>query len=179
MGYRIDVHPAPTPNSFETGVPYVMAIRRDVLFQVGGFNPDLVGDFFLGDGETGLNRKLWERGMVVGYVPEAIIYHHIPPQKMTVKFFRRRMANEGAADVYMRFHHGIPRWFRLCKDAAGIAFRNGKPWIADLFLKGRTDARSLRTQLHAARTQSQLKYVIRLMLNKDLRKLVLKKDWLS
>src|SRR6266516_3835456 len=130
MGYRIDVHPAPTPNSFETGVPYVMAIRRDVLFQVGGFNPDLVGDFFLGDGATGLNRKLWERGMVVGYVPEAIIYHHIPPQKMTVKFFRRRMANEGAADVYMRFH-------------------NGKPWIADLFLKGKTDARSLRTQLHA------------------------------
>ena len=168
MGYRIDVHPAPTPNSFETGLPYVMAIRRDVLFQVGGFNPDLVGDFFLGDGETGVNRKLWERGMVVGYVPEAIIYHHIPPQKMTVKFFRRRMANEGAADVYTRFHHGIPRWFRLCKHAAGIAFRNGKPWIADLFLKGKTDARSLRTQLHAARTPSQLKYVIRLMLNKDL-----------
>ena len=75
-------------------------------------------DFFLGDGEIGLNHKLWERGMLVGYVPEAIIYHHIPPQKMTVKYFRHRMASEGATDVYMRFHYGIPRWFRLWKHAA-------------------------------------------------------------
>ncbi len=156
-----------------------MAIRRDVFFQLGGFNPDQVGAFLLGDGETGLNRKLWDQGMLVGYVPEAIIYHHIPPQKMTVKFFRRRMANEGAAEVYTRFHEGVPGWFHLCKHAAGITLRNGKPWIADLFLKGRTDVRSLTTQLHAARTQSELKYVIRLMLDKNLRKLVLKKDWLN
>ncbi len=131
-----------------------MAIRRDVFFQLGGFNPDQD-------------------------VPEAIIYHHIPPQKMTVKFFRHRMANEGAAEVYTRFHEGVPGWFHLGKHAAGIAIRNGKPWIADLFLKGRTDVRSLTTQLHAARTQSELKYVIRLMLDKNLRKLVLKKDWLN
>src|SRR5207249_7611413 len=63
-GTELMLYPAPTPNCFETGLPSVMAIRRDVLFQVGGFNPDLVGDFFLGDGATGLNRKLWERGMV-------------------------------------------------------------------------------------------------------------------
>jgi glucosyl-dolichyl phosphate glucuronosyltransferase len=156
-----------------------MAIRRDVLFQVGGFNPDLVGELYVGDGEVGLYQKLWERGMLIGYVPDAVMYNYIPPERMTVKFFRRRMANEGVADVYTRFHHGLPHWFRLCKHATGIAIRNGKPWIAALFLKGRTDARSLRTQLHAARTQSQLKYVIRLMFDKELRTLVLKTDWLN
>ncbi len=39
-----------------------MAIRRDALFDAGGFNPEIFGDRWLGDGETGLNRKLWARG---------------------------------------------------------------------------------------------------------------------
>jgi glucosyl-dolichyl phosphate glucuronosyltransferase len=40
-----------------------MAIRREVLFQVGGFNPELVGDLYLGDGEVGLElRDLQGRG---------------------------------------------------------------------------------------------------------------------
>jgi len=34
-----------------------MAIRREVLFQVGGFNPDLIGDIYFGDGEAGYIRN--------------------------------------------------------------------------------------------------------------------------
>ncbi len=79
-----------------------MAIRREVLFEAGGFNPEAFGDFWLGDGETGLNRKLWELAMFVGYVPGALVYHHIPSERMTVSYMRRRMANQGACDVYTR-----------------------------------------------------------------------------
>jgi hypothetical protein len=43
-----------------------MAIRRDVLFEVGGFNPEAYGQTWLGDGETGLVFELWARGLQIG-----------------------------------------------------------------------------------------------------------------
>ena len=43
-GFRLD------PNGVFFGVN--MAIRRDVLLKLGGFNPDSFGDVWLGDGET-------------------------------------------------------------------------------------------------------------------------------
>lgn len=156
-----------------------MAIRREVLFAVGGFNPEAFGDIWLGDGEIGLNRKLSKRGMPVGYVPDAIVYHHIPAQRMTIDYFCRRMANEGACAMYSRFHHGASNWLSLCAYAAPMAIKNCKYWLADLFVRGRTDIHSLRIRLQASRTKSQFRYVLRLMHDNDLRKLVLKEDWLN
>jgi len=150
-----------------------------VLFQVGGFNPDLISDIYLGDGEVGLYQKLWQRQMLIGYVPDALMYNYIPPQRMTVDFFRRRMANEGAAEMYTRYHHEIPDRLRLFKHAAAIAAKNSKYWLGARLLRGRTDRRSVDVQIHAARTQSQVKYLSRLMFDKELRGLVLKKDWLN
>ena len=42
------------PNGFFFGVN--MAIRRNILFEVGGFNPESFGDIWSGDGEAGLNK---------------------------------------------------------------------------------------------------------------------------
>src|SRR5205807_180792 len=60
-----------------------MAIRRGTLFEVGGFNPEIFGDRWLGDGETGLNRKLWARRELIGYVPDALVYHRVSAERMT------------------------------------------------------------------------------------------------
>ena len=155
-----------------------MAIRRAVLFQVGGFNPELVGERYFGDGEVGLYQKLWQRQMLIGYVPEALMYHHIPPPRMTVEYLCRRMANEGAADMYTLYHPGIPGRLRLLTHAAAIAATNSKGWLGGMLLRGRTDRRSVDVQMHAARTQAQVQYLIRLMFDHELRSLVLKKDWL-
>ena len=156
-----------------------MAIRREILFAVGGFHPEAFGDVWLGDGESGLNRKLRERGMLIGYLPEAVVYHHIPPQRMAVEYLCQRMANQGASDMYTLFHRGVLSRLDLFNHVVGIAVRNGMIWLAALLLKGRTDTRSLRIQLRAAKTQSQLRYVGRLLLDKSFQKFVLKKDWLN
>jgi glucosyl-dolichyl phosphate glucuronosyltransferase len=156
-----------------------MAIRSYVFFEVGGFNPEAFGDIWLGDGESGLNRKLCERGMFVGYVPEAVVYHHIPATRMTVDYFRRRMGNQGACDMYARFHRKVVGPFPVLKCIASLVVKNAKSWIAAPLLNGRTDPRSLRIQLDSARTQSSLKYVLRLIIDKDLRKLVYRENWLD
>ena len=156
-----------------------VAIRRAAFFEVGGFNPDLVGEVYGGDGEVGLYRKLQQRQMLVGYVPTALVYHHVPAERVSVDFLRRRMANEGIADMYSLYHPDMPGRLRLLRHAAGIAMRNSRAWAIGWLRRGRTDRTSVQIQLDGARTQSQLKYVVRLIVDKDLRTLVQKRDWLN
>jgi glucosyl-dolichyl phosphate glucuronosyltransferase len=155
-----------------------MAIRRQALFDAGGFNPEIFGSRWLGDGETGLNRKLWAQGGLIGYVPDAVVYHHIPPQRMTVAYLRRRQANDGACDMYARFHDRLPSRVGLGRAALGLVRESARDWAAAPLFRDRTDARSLRVQMRAARAWASLAYVLRLMYSPSLRALVAKAEWL-
>lgn len=156
-----------------------MAIRANVLLEMGGFNPEAFGDVWLGDGETGLNQKLRNHGMLIGYVPDALVYHHIPPERMTLRYLRRRMANQGVCDLYSDFHRTRPNTVSLLKRAGGLLIRNARTWIAAIPVKDRTDVHSLKIQLDAARTRAQLKYAVKLAVNSNFRAFVLKTDWLN
>jgi glucosyl-dolichyl phosphate glucuronosyltransferase len=155
-----------------------MAIRRAALFEAGGFNPEIFGDRWLGDGETGLNRKLWARGHLVGYVPDAVVYHHVPPERMTIAYLRKRQASDGACDMYARFHARMPPLAGLARAALGVAIESARDWVAEPLFHGRTDARALRVQLRAARGSSRLQYLLRLMVSPRLRALVIRDNWL-
>ncbi len=154
-----------------------MAIRREVLFRVGGFNPESFGDIWLGDGESGLNRKLWEENLLVGYLPTSLVYHHVPSSRMTVDYFRRRFANEGACDMYSYYHKGIPNRLHLLTHMIRIAV-NSKFWLKSLLIGNRKDLSALNTKLNVVRTQSQVKYIYRLMFDQNFQKLVLQQNWL-
>ncbi len=155
-----------------------MAIRRATLFDAGGFNPEIFGDRWLGDGETGLNRKLWARGQMIGYVPDAIVYHGVPPERMTLGYLRQRQANDGACDMYARFHEQMPSVAGLARAAAAIVAESARDWMAEPLFHGRTDPRALRVQMRATRAWARLQYLARLMVSPPLRTLVTQKDWL-
>jgi glycosyltransferase involved in cell wall biosynthesis len=157
-----------------------MAVRRDALIDSGGFNPDSFGRYWLGDGETGLNRSLWRRGALIGYVPEAVVFHHVPPERMTTRYFRRRQANDGAADMYARFHpNGKPSLPALLRATAEIVAGAARDWVALPLFWDRTEPRALRVQMRATRAWAQLTYVLRLIVDPELRTLVARRDWLS
>jgi hypothetical protein len=164
------------PDGFFFGVN--MAIRRQVLFESGGFNPEIFGERWLGDGETGLNRKLWASGQLVGYVPGAIVYHQVTAERMTFEYLRRRQANDGACDMYARFHESMPSHVGLARAALGIVVESTRDWVAEPVFRGRTDPRAIRVQLRAARARARLQYVGRLMLSPSLRALVTRRNWL-
>jgi glucosyl-dolichyl phosphate glucuronosyltransferase len=155
-----------------------MAVRRDVLFSAGGFNPEIFGDRWLGDGETGLNRKLWSRGELVGYVPDALVYHHVSAQRMTLGYLRKRQTHEGACDMYARFHPHVPPTAPLLRTLLEIVRGSARDWAAEPLFRGRTDPRALRVQLRAVRGWSRLEYVVRLMFDPRLRALVARETWL-
>ena len=64
-----------------------MAIWKNVLKARGGFDPEATATAWIGDGESGLNKRMWANREQIGYVPEAVVYHHIPAHRMTVEVF--------------------------------------------------------------------------------------------
>lgn len=81
------------------------AIRKKTLFQLGGFNPDIVPkelQRFQGDGETGLSLKIKEKGLKAIYCPKALVWHNVPNSRMTLKYFEKRAYYQGVCDSYTK-----------------------------------------------------------------------------
>lgn len=157
-----------------------MAIRRAVLMAVGGFNPDSFGEIWLGDGEVGLNRKLWQRGMLVGYLPDAVVFHHIPPERMTVSYLCRRIANSGREAEYTAFHEGTITAYTLTRRLARIAGAMGKLGMATTGRLARRDSLALlRAHFGLAYHIARARYVTRLFYDEGLRDLVQKTGWFT
>lgn len=79
------------------------AIRRQTLFDLGGFHPDCIPAHlqqYQGDGETGLSYKLAELGHLCAYEPAALVHHCIPASRLTLEAFCRRFFYQGVCDSY-------------------------------------------------------------------------------
>ncbi|MEO8664522.1 MAG: glycosyltransferase [Ignavibacteria bacterium] len=76
------------------------AMLKEVLFKCGGFNPDIVKEKLMGNGETGLNIKILDAGYNFAYVDDAISYHMIPRSRMTQKYLNYRFGNQGNCDGF-------------------------------------------------------------------------------
>ena len=68
-----------------------MGVRRSAIERYGAFDPALgrVGQKLIGGEETDFFERLSRSGEPFYYIPQAIIYHHIPPQKLTHDYFVR------------------------------------------------------------------------------------------
>lgn len=79
------------------------SIRKDVLFECGGFRPDSMPKELLnlrGDGETGLSRAIKQKGCKAFYHPRAMVRHCISKDRLTVEYFCSRMFNQGISDSF-------------------------------------------------------------------------------
>ena len=81
-----------------------MSVRRSALFEVGGYNPDAIGDqrriWLRGDGESGLHKKLYDAGYKVIYEPQAWLYHRVPASRLRPEYFCWRAFIQGISDSY-------------------------------------------------------------------------------
>ncbi|MCJ7653807.1 MAG: glycosyltransferase, partial [Dehalococcoidia bacterium] len=75
------------------------SIRRSLLFELGGFNPDGFGDkklqWMRGDGEIGLLRKVHATGKKAIYNPAAVLWHFIPKERLSIEYFQERAFKNG------------------------------------------------------------------------------------
>ncbi len=68
-----------------------MALRRAAVEKYGAFDPSLgrTGTKLIGGEESDLFERLARAGERCWYVPDAVMWHIIPPQKLTESYFRR------------------------------------------------------------------------------------------
>ncbi|NQV76838.1 MAG: glycosyltransferase [Lutibacter sp.] len=154
------------------------AIRKDVFFQTGGFNPENTAGEWIGDGETGLNIKMKDLGYKFAYNGKSIIYHMIPPTRMTQSYLNKRMANQGNCDSYTAYKKHI---FSKTKLIIKIVshFKNYfiyalKGMLKFLFLKPTWRLSWSKSYYYLNR----IKYDYRLIKEEEWRKIVLRENWI-
>ena len=87
-----------------------MAFRRSAALRYGGFDPSLgrVGRMLIGGEENDFFERLMRGGETCWYGPGAVMWHIIPPEKLTESYFRRLCYNVGVsqrlrAGMYRRY----------------------------------------------------------------------------
>jgi glycosyltransferase involved in cell wall biosynthesis len=156
-----------------------LSIRNSVLSLVGGFNPDSFGSFWLGDGETGLVRKVLQAGWKIMYKPEAIVWHVIPASRITLAYLKRRSANQGTCSSYAAYRQNHPGRGRLFLSAFEQGLKGTFLQALALGYKLLSSDERYHKGIRAAYYWRRLKYDLQLMYDKKLRKLVEKDDWLE
>lgn len=155
------------------------AIRREAFWETGGFHPDYIKDICLGDGETGLNQDIIRNGWMMAYVGRSVIYHMIPPERMTQKHINRVMANNGNGASYREYRKetfekkDLPlRYKRYLK-----TFAKECSEIARKALHGKSTVRFILAQ--ACYYKARVIYDYKVVSDEKLRRLVLKNNWLK
>lgn len=96
------------------------AYRKAVFDEVGLFNVELgrKGNSLIGAEEKDLFDKMTSRGMKFYYLPTAILYHLIPPKKLTKEYFERLTYGIGVSERYRTKQIGRGKYVgRLWKEA--------------------------------------------------------------
>jgi glycosyltransferase involved in cell wall biosynthesis len=103
------------------GVNY--SLRRSFLESVGGFDPNLgrVGKKLLSNEELYMTELALDQGWQVGYFPEALVHHHVAPERMHRTWFFRRSWWQGVSEYYRQKATGQPTLSQGLSVAEGMA----------------------------------------------------------
>lgn len=157
-----------------------MALRREV-FSWTGWYPGKNDGKSTGPGESGLVKDIADKkGCLMAFIPEAIIYHHIAPERTTIKHLRWSASYLMNIRFYNRYRKRkisiiniIVDYFKTCKEYY-------KLWIKDFFYsRFRRDVKSLDVQYLASMGYWKMKYLTWILFNSKVRKFVKKTDYTS
>ncbi|GBR74266.1 glycosyl transferase GTA-type super family [Candidatus Termititenax aidoneus] len=155
-------------------------IRADVFSSTGGFHPENTAGKWIGDGETGLNLEIQAQGYKFAYVGASVIWHMIPPARMTQEYLNKRLINQGNSDSYTNYRKYRYSQACLLGETLKHTYLGIKKFVYFVAYclkhgccKWETRATKAWTNYHIAR----VKYNLRLFFSYGLRQLVLKKSY--
>lgn len=158
-----------------------MAVRRAVLFDLGGFNPDGFGDrkriWLRGDGECGLQEKISQHGLRTVYEPRAWLAHRIPSSRLTPEHFYWRFFLQGIQDSYVRVRQSRHHPFLLAslmKHSIYCFWRTARAYVASVI---HADSR-VRLRAEAWSWYGKAQHQVRTAVSPGLREHVLRHSYL-
>ena len=157
------------------------SIRRSRLFKIGGFNPDQIGDYLIGDGETGLCDKIHRAGWKIVWVPDALVWHcQTVDRNATLRDLRRRLANDGREKAYAncrRYPNGV---YHILHWAVAALLRFIAHKIVALIRLTMQKKDAYRGhEVWAAYYKAEMLYYVRFLCDPWLRQVVQRDDWIN
>jgi glycosyltransferase involved in cell wall biosynthesis len=158
------------------------SVRKELLFRVGGFNPDAFGNkklwWYRGDGEIGLLKKVHEAGEKVIYNPNALVWHLIPKERLTVGYIKERAFKTGIEDSFSRYYYNNTKSFKKIKLLSNSAI-SGVKYIFHTNLAFLHPREKIKKIIKASYYKSRFLYDLRLAIDKNLHEFIKKKNWLE
>jgi len=160
-----------------------MAVRKNLLFALGGFHPDGIGDrnqiWFRGNGECGLEKKIYNIGFKLIYEPKAMLYHRISASRLTLKHFNWRLFKQGIDDSYvyirdMRMHNKHFFYIRIMKEIVLCYIRAGKAYFNSVIKKDK----KIRLKADVWYWNGKSQHLIRTLISKKLRQHIFRHSYL-
>jgi len=155
------------------------SIRRSLLFELGGFNPECFGETWLGDGETGLCLKIHAAGWKILYQPKAVVWHIVSKERISLAYMKHRFRNQGASDSYTAYRKRRPGRFRLGLESGLFAS------LAIFFKLWAQVERCIpgfgywQNELYSSYCHSRAAYQYRLIVDTELRAIADRERWLE
>ena len=167
------------PGSYINGGNF--SILKARLFEIGGFNPDQVGEYLIGDGETGLCDKIHKRGWKMVWVPKAIVLHiQFVDKNGTLKDIKRRYWNNGVCKAYNYYRSHKPSSFIL---SLMVIYRlmncYKKILVGNIFRILAKPVRYYQYEVEAAYLEGEGLYYLRLIRDMEVRKMALMDNWID
>lgn len=107
-----------------------MALLKDEVLRVGGFNDDIS----LYADEIYIQDKLRAMGEKVYYAPHAWVYHHVPAGRLTVEYLcnRKYRGGKGEVVVILERKRGVEYIMYISKNIVGRPFRIAYLYIVSI-----------------------------------------------
>jgi len=160
-----------------------MALRKYLLFALGGFHPDGIGDrrliWLRGNGECGLEQKILDIGFKLKYEPRAWLYHRIPEKRLKPEYYYWRLFTQGIDDSYvylrsMRANRTKYYYLRIFKEIILSFVRSCKALIQSYINKDK----SIKLKADSYYWQGKCQHLIRTLLSKKLKQHVFRNSYL-
>ena len=162
------------------------SIKKSLLFELGGFNPDAFSDKKLwwcrGDGEMGLLRKVHDIGKKVIYNPKAIVWHVIPKDRLTIDYFKERAFKSGIEASFSKYRYYDSGKLDLLKVMMrsvvfGVYYLAYSVMVKSfILLKNKS---YYKYEVLSSYYKARCVYELRLTFDKKLQKFVKKESWLG
>ena len=136
-----------------------MAIRHEALREFGGFQPEFFGERVVGAGEWGLYWVMQHAGASIGYVPQARVWHRIPPSRMRPEYFERWAWHGRAGEMFQRWRRRprTPRSF--ASDFVRILRTYWRAWLRYALTRRRPDTEAVRARSRAQAGFAEIAYL--------------------
>jgi glucosyl-dolichyl phosphate glucuronosyltransferase len=153
-------------------------IKKEILFDLHGFDLGQKDQYLVGNSEDGLNERLWNAGCLIGYTPHAVMEHYQFVNKNAREpDIIRRYTNHGIRIPYhiyaveKRGYQGLI--YNMMKRVKGIVQKRLK-LMSLTASKNKDEVRHIKFLI--ANDWAQIPYSLRIIFNRKFRRLLKKRE---